>query len=196
MGLAHGQTPPFDISTVDSQPIRLKYGPIVSGTGLLYTLPTSSTPDIPYGLRRYVVKYNGQAFEHVATYKTCRVINKPEVAFDTYDYPKSIRDVGLLNCMSAIHGPLVVESPPEGFLNVLNQVFNRPIIGQNMFVDCVSRQKYVAQGNYNYAINANKYHTIVSRYGVIKDDQVFYFKNAINMPGYAGRLIDVSFAGC
>lgn len=188
MGLSHGQVPPFDISTVNYSPIRLRYGTILSGVGSLRTVSTAQIPDISYGIRRYIVRYNGSSFEHIATYKACGIIRKPpEAVLDIYDYPQSIRDTSLLNDRSNLYGPLVLESPPEGFLGVLDQVFNRPLIGQNMFLDCVSRQRYITQGS-DVSITITKYYSLVCRYGVMKDNQVFYFKNATNLPGYAGNL--------
>ena len=186
MGLSHGQVPPFDISTIDSSPIRLRYGPILHGNSW-GTVKTVNIPDIPYGIRRYIVRYNGSNFEHIATYKACGIIRKPpEMMLDVYDYPQSIRDTALLNDRSNLYGPLILESPPEGLLGVLDQVFDRPLVGQNMFLDCVSRQREATSSG--ESITITKYYSLVCIYGVIKDSQVFYFKNATNLPGYAGNL--------
>lgn len=198
MALTHGQLPPIDdLSVVDFSTISLRYGPTVINTGAVrysslaydgaYGTYSNNCIGLKGGLRRYVFNYNStnNTYEHVQTYKTCRSL---------YENHRSITDVSLLNCVFNIHGAALSgasEAPPQGLAAKLNEVFARPIIGQNLFIDCVSRVLCVDPTNpsYNDEVTiVGIYKTDIFRYGVMRNNQVFYFKNSLDFKN--ARRID------
>jgi hypothetical protein len=132
------------------------------------------------GLRRYVVKYNPitREYEHIETQTTCRALSE--------DHDK-INQAQVVNCMHAVHGSGISEPIPSGLLEKLPEVFERPVLGQNMFIDCVTkvlgdRQDPTATGSFGHWLISNPFVTRISRFGVLKDGQVAYFKNCIATP--------------
>lgn len=182
MALSHGQTPPFDMSTVSDPFVTLRYGPTISGYGFTYWrndyefLINSQFTDLGFSdaLRRYIVKYNPitNKYEHLETQKTCRGL---------YEDQKTIVDVSILNCLHQVHGSGISEPMPSGLLDELPKVFDRPLLGQKMFIDCCTKAFFAYPSGQGFLsiIVSGQYSTKISRYGVLKDDQVLYFKNCI-----------------
>lgn len=189
MALTHGQLPPIDdLSVVDFQKsISLTYGPSVTGIGEIiwssnildpnYGTYSNNCNGLRGGLRRYVFNYNlaTNTYDHVQTYKSCRSL---------YENQSTITDVSLLNCVFNIHGAALFgasEAPPQGLAAKLNEVFARPIVGQNLFIDCVSKVLSIVSNPIftNQITINNRFKTYVYRYGVMKNNQVFYFKNTL-----------------
>lgn len=181
MALSHGQTPPFDMSTVSDPFVSLRYGPTISGYFPRWWRPDINIPtstqfvDLGFSdaLRRYIVRYNTttKKYEHLETQKTCRGL---------YEDQKRIVDVSVLNCLHQLHGSGISEPMPSGLLEELPKVFDRPLLGQKMFIDCSTKAFFAyPSGQGSLIIVSGQYSTKISRYGVLKDDQVLYFKNCV-----------------
>jgi len=180
MALSHGQTPPFDMSTVSDPFVTLRYGPTISGYGITWWRSgggerSSQLTNLGFSdaLRRYIVQYNPttKKYEHLETQKTCRGL---------YEDQKRIVDVSVLNCLHQTHGSGISEPMPSGLLEELPKVFDRPLLGQKMFIDCCTKAFFVSPiGQGSLLIVSGQYSTKISRYGVLKDDQVLYFKNCV-----------------
>lgn len=187
----------FDISgqvdeNFNSKKLELRYGPVISGVGVVRdTIIDVRNTSIPIhtsglfgGLRRYVVKYNPATgkYEHLRTYRTCALNN----GINTYPPPENILDVSLLNerfnQVSGLKRPdlpdILTEAPPSGLMDNLNKIFNFPILNQELFIDCRSKQfDIVDVGSSVYAvINSGIYKTQVFRYGLLKNNQAYCFQ--------------------
>jgi hypothetical protein len=185
MSLQHGQPAAFDLSRTDSDKVTLKYGPTIMITDPdFYPRYMSSSAQntgfgFTQGLRRYIVKYNPSTsqYEHVETQKTCRAL---------YEDHDKINQTQVVNCLHSAHGSGISEPMPSGLLEKLPEVFERPVLGQNMFIDCVTKvlgNEYDANPTGSVAFTiATPFVTRISRFGVLKDGQVAYFKNCIATP--------------
>lgn len=172
MGLAHGQTPPFDISTVNfEEKIKLRYGPSISGVGIPTWINPYNLHNFKRGLRRYIFQYNSntKTYDHIETYKTCRKLT---------DLPLSVVDTEQLKCLFSLHGSLISEAPPSGLNEEIKKIFINPLHGgQKVFIDCVTNVLAPTYIGNAYTTIEKQYTTEINRYGVIKNNDVLYFKN-------------------
>lgn len=181
MALQHGSRPAFDLYNTGSNKVTLKYGVPVSGIGLpsyMWPVQQTSAHGFSNGLRRYIVKYNNEtkSYEHIETQITFRAL---------YEDHDRINDSSLVNCLQITHGSGISEPMPTGLLQELPKVFDQPVLGQNMFIDCVTKvldwPEEPNEGSVSGVIST-PYITRISRFGVLKDGEVAYFKNCINTP--------------
>lgn len=182
MALQHGSQAAFDLSKTDSNKVTLRYGVPVSGIGLINYLLAGVQRNLhgfSQGLRRYIVRYNNatKSYEHVETQSTFRAL---------YEDHDKINDSSLANCLQATHGSGISEPMPTGLLQELPKIFDQPVLGQNMFIDCVTKVLSWPDeedlGGWTSGVINTPYITRISRFGVLKEGEVAYFKNCINVP--------------
>lgn len=171
MGLAHGQTPPFDISTPEiNSLIKLKHGLISSCDYFEVRRPKLSIDGFSSGLKRYVFRYNSNtnSYDYIATYKGCRSLIQS---------PQNVRDVSNLNCLFDTHGgQQIYHTVPSGLNKAIEEIFKTPLYGQDVFIDCCTPWVFDLFGIGTKMISGI-FTTYVNRYGVLKNSETIYFKN-------------------
>jgi hypothetical protein len=193
MAAYRGPLPAFDLSDPSSNKGTFRYGDPVTADYPDDSLVSWATPGFQKqtygftnGLRRYIVSYNQstKSYEHVQTQKAFRrLITDPSGTTETQ----------LSNSLHTTYGSVVAESMPTGLLDQLPSLFDRPVPKQQMFIDCCTKVLTINNGESptNIPITINKpYVTRVSRYGVLKNGQVVYFKNILDLPRGFWKTID------